>query len=287
MRPTRTAANGLLMARGKPPQGSSAAGAGTGSAEQRGRDDDRWIPAPPESAQPSRRPASASGKDPAAATDRRTNPPRPPGGSGTALRTWRASACRSCRSLALPRAIIIVLSPLTTSKPIQPGLPTRRTRAARGAFGPRRTGRRSRHSTLRRHARDGRALRFGCLAVGLAFRRPLQHRRRRPVPRRRVFAAVRGRVFAQLDTNLRSRCAHDRRHRGSGLRFIPASSRRARRHEVVTTIMNAIARSCSPGLDSSGRGLLLPEEPATSARDAAGPVRLNIHLGVLLRCLAI
>jgi simple sugar transport system permease protein len=242
-----------------------------------------------------------AGKDPAAAATRDEKPAGSPRGAdaGNALaRAWRAGAV-PILSIVLALfigAIIIVLSPLTTGKPIQPDLPIRAYLALlEGAFG-----------TPAHWADDARRfnaigdtlvkaapLMFGGLAVGLAFKAGLFNI---GVAGQFLvgafFAAVAGASFAQLDTNFAVPLALlIGGVAGAVYGFIPGFLKaRTGAHEVVTTIMlNAIAlQLLAWALDLvKVAGFSFPR--TGDIGNATLPILFgrNIHLGVLLAFLAI
>ncbi|HEV8490142.1 MAG TPA: ABC transporter permease [Candidatus Limnocylindrales bacterium] len=240
------------------------------------------------------------GKDPVAAA---------PAGSGQAaparrdvggalLRAWRASAV-PILSIVLALvigAIIIVLSPLTTGKPIQPDLPIRAYLALlEGAFG-----------TPVQWADDARRfnaigdtlvkaapLMFGGLAVGLAFKAGLFNIGVAGQFLVGAFAAaLAGATFGYLDTNFAVPLAVTIGGlAGAAYGFIPGFLKaRTGAHEVVTTIMlNAIAlQLLAWALDLvKVAGFSFPR--TGDIVNATLPVLFgrNIHLGVLLGFLAI
>jgi len=241
-----------------------------------------------------------AGKDPAAAATRDEKPAgRPRGGPGGALlRTWRASAV-PILSIVLALfigAIIILLSPLTTGKPIQPDLPIRAYLALlEGAFG-----------TPVQWANDARRfnaigdtlvaaapLMLGGLAVGLAFKAGLFNIGVAGQFLVGAFAAaVAGAAFATLDTNYAVPLALAIGGlAGAAYGFIPGFLKaRTGAHEVVTTIMlNAIAiQLLAWALDLvKVSGFSFPRTGEIG--NATLPVLFgrNIHLGVLLAFLAI
>jgi ABC-type uncharacterized transport system permease subunit len=242
-----------------------------------------------------------AGTDPVAAADRDNQPSAPPrrgGSAGALLRAWRASAV-PILSIVLALfigAIMIVLSPLATGKPIQPDLPIKAYLALlEGAFG-----------TPVQWADDARRfnaigdtlvtaapLMFGGLAVGLAFKAGLFNI---GVAGQFLvgafFAAVAGATFATLDTTFAVPLALAIGGlAGAAYGFIPGLLKaRTGAHEVVTTIMlNAIALqllSWALGLVKVA-GFSFPR--TGDIGNATLPVLFgrNIHLGVLLAFLAV
>ncbi len=240
------------------------------------------------------------GKDPAGAATRDDKPARAPrrGPAGAVLRTWRASAV-PILSIVLALfigAMVILLSPLTAGKPIQPDLPiTAYLALLEGAFGTpvQWADEARRFNAIGDTLVKAAPLMFGGLAVGLAFKAGLFNI---GVAGQFLvgafFAAVAGATFATLDTNVAVPLALAIGGiAGAAYGFIPGFLKaRTGAHEVVTTIMlNAIAlQLLAWGLDLvKVAGFSFPR--TGDIGNATLPVIFgrNVHLGVLLAFLAI
>jgi general nucleoside transport system permease protein len=241
-----------------------------------------------------------AGKDPVAAAPAGSGqalPPRRDRG-GSLLRAWRASAVPilSIVLALIIGAIIIVLSPLTSGKPIQLDLPIRAYLALlEGAFGvPAQWADEARRfnaigDTLVKAA----PLMFGGLAVGLAFKAGLFNIGVAGQFLVGAFAAaLAGATFGYLDTNFAVPLALVIGGlAGAAYGFIPGFLKaRTGAHEVVTTIMlNFIAlQLLAWALDLvKVAGFSFPR--TGDIGNAALPVLFgrNIHVGVLLGFLAI